>query len=195
MTRIITILFFILLLVKTQAFSQQDSSINFQFDINSLKIGNELYTDLKPHIDSVIYWNYDILSINKDSADSNLLCTIIFFRNEPIPDSIFEKEYGKRFIPMMTFSVYPIFMEFELAKRQFDLSIISNGKLAGTTAFKTKNFIFFQSPFYEFCYTSDYKTDYCRENINRFTNFTKSVEYKSIEQLLTDLPIKRKEYK
>ena len=147
------------------------------------------------YIDTLKYWCYDIIEAKKNPIDTNLICTIVFFRNTPIDDSVYEKKNGKKFIPEIYFNIYPISDEKRIAKIEFHIRMISNCIFISSNLFKTKNFIFYNKVFCHTCHSSDYNTDYCRGNINKMISYINKKHYNTFDDLLLDLPIKRMKYK
>jgi hypothetical protein len=172
-----------LLFVSLRLFSQSDDLI--------------LNSSIQNSLDSLKLWNYDIL--NNDKEDSNLICKIVFFRNTPIKDQLFEKVYKTGLKPTMIFNVYPISMV-DSVKKMSRLTRVTSSCLppnVGGDYYVLKNFVLLNYSSCTLCSSSSTseKIDFCRGNVDKIVSKVKDKEYNNFVQLCNDLPIEKGKYK
>lgn len=159
-------------------FSQDDPSLKGQFYLS---------------MDSLTDWSYDVVS--NDRIDTNLICRIALFRNRELPDELSMQTYGRGIRPLMIFNVYPVSMIDTVKKMSFKCKVFAScvPPNVGGDYYVLKDFVFINYSSCVDCAYANYKTDLCRANINRIISSIKERHYSSIDELLADLPIKKKE--
>jgi hypothetical protein len=169
-----------LLMSSLSLFSQDNLHLKSQFNLS---------------LDSLTDWSYD--NVQSDIEDSNLVCRIAFFRNKEIPDELSQKVYGRGLRPLMILNVYPISLIDTVKRMSLECKILSScvPPNVGGDYYILKDYILINYTSCVTCASSNYNTDLCRANINRILSTIKKKHYSSIDELLADLPVKKKRFK
>ena len=169
-----------LLISSLSSFSQDNLHLRSQFNLS---------------LDSLTDWSYD--NVPSDKEDSNLICRIAFFRNKEIPDELYQKVYGRGLRPLMIFNVYPISLLDTVKRMSLECKIYAScvAPNVGGDYYILQDYILFNYSSCVTCASTNNKTDLCRANINRIVSRIQKKHYSSIDELLADLPVKKKRFK
>ena len=144
----------------------------------------------KQNLDSFNLWRYQIIPSNEKLMEAEI-CMILFQRTEYVFDKTKDYHHSDSLLPQITFRIFPKTYTDTLSKITEERTMMLSccWPICGFTMETIDHFVFWADAFSITCAFSCNGIDYTRGNINKILNTVMNKDYKTVEDLLTELPI------
>ena len=152
----------------------------------------DIYSRAELIYDSISLWSYDFWDV--EPKDSLIICKIMFFRNKPVNDSLYQRVYGGKKTPSIIYSVYPVSMLDSIRTMSKHVQMFTScaPPSIGGDYYVLNDFILINYSSCVNCASADYKSDLCRGNVKTILKSVSTNKYDTFEDLCNALPIDKR---